>query len=71
MRDKKYKSKTRAERIPVDFIIDIQKASKIRRDKKLCEKDLSLAEALRLYRKTNGHQMGLEELRSKPRKKKR
>ena len=59
-------------RIDPDFEGEMRKIARIRLDKGLARlnpRELSLAEMTRLLRRTNGYQLSLEELKTKPKKK--
>jgi hypothetical protein len=60
------------QRIDADFEHEMRAIARIRLDRNLANlspRDLSLAEMTRLLRKTNGYQISLEELKTKPKKK--
>lgn len=60
---------TPPQRIDPDFAKEMKEVAKIRLNKNLANfspRDLSLAEMTRLLRRTNGYQISLEELKTKP-----
>lgn len=62
--------KTKLVRVTPDLEKDLMKAMEVRFRNKLCSvKELNMREATELLRRTNGIQMSLEEIRSKPRRK--
>jgi hypothetical protein len=66
------KRNTSLSRIDPDFCNEMKRVAKIRLDKGLAQlkpSDLSLAEMTRLLRRTQGYQVSLEELKTKPKRK--
>lgn len=65
------KKNTPTQRIDSDFEKDMREMARIRLSKGLANlkpKELSVAEMTRLLRRTNGYQISLDELKTKPKR---